>query len=204
MEPTHKPGDPITADLMNEIIRGQQRPAVRVIGSDSARQGSNGQLQIAIDKRRGPYIVKTTSAITAISGTTLGQGTAELYVRTPGTTNLVDTGIELDPVWNWGGAIATDIFQWIDFDENGDPYFVQGGAAGGTFIAYPTAIITTNSFATLTVYQTVGGTKTSVGSAKCYNYDGSSTVAGDGSSTFALNLIPDGGGDYTIVSQSCA
>lgn len=86
-------------------------------------------------------------------------------------------------------------------------YQQQGGnpnPTSGTYIAYPTSIILANSSASLQVSQIAGGTATVIGTFDCINYTNSATTAGNGTSTFALILIPDGIGTYTIVSQACA
>jgi hypothetical protein len=80
-----------------------------------------------------------------------------------------------------------------------------GGSGGtGSYVAYPAVTIGPYTSVSLTVYQTQGGVQTSIGAQTVWNYGNSATIAGDGSTTFTLYLIPDGAGNYTIYTQTCS
>jgi hypothetical protein len=79
-----------------------------------------------------------------------------------------------------------------------------GGAAPGGFTAYPSSIIAAGGNASLAVTQWVAGVGTVVGTFTVYNIGSAATVAGNGTSTFALLLVPDASGGFNIYDQCCS
>jgi hypothetical protein len=80
----------------------------------------------------------------------------------------------------------------------------SGGGGGGYYTAYPSAVIAAGSSASLAVTQWSGSTGTVIGTYTVYNNGSAPTVAGNGTSTFALMLTPDGSGNFGILTQCCS
>ena len=145
MEPDYKPGDPISAHMVNQMVRAQDRGQVRVSGA-YGRQGMQGQTHLAIDRRRGPYLCQVSSTIAAMDPSDpdapiLGFGSVESG-NVPPMKTLVDTGIEIKEVYNFSpsASYVTGAWVWVDYDENGDPYIV-GAATQGAYYIDPSSVI---------------------------------------------------------------
>lgn len=67
---------------------------------------------------------KTSSEVTALSSSTPGTGTADIYARNTGTDELSQVGSESETVFNIGGLVASG--QWCLFarDAYGDWWLV--------------------------------------------------------------------------------
>ena len=111
------------------------------------------------------------------------------------------TGVNqrLDDLFQQVGKIAQN--QWATQGMGGG-----GGAGGGVFFCLPTALggatgtwpSLTPASQSLAIYQAQGTSFISLGTATVYNWLPAATVASK-----VCVVLPDGAGNYIVISQSC-
>jgi hypothetical protein len=100
-----RPGDVITADLLNRIMERQSAPGLRIDGGSglSGRQTSDGQIQIWNDPgTQGAFICQPSSDVLGASGTwpdiTPVSFVADVY-QTSGSTKILV--MSSATIYNW-------------------------------------------------------------------------------------------------------
>lgn len=113
--PELKSGDVLTAEWCNSVARAIQAYGVQVAWPlKFSPSGRGGTFSVDIDS--AAVLIKTTSAITARSGTTVGTGSAQL-VTLSGSTLVTGATITLKNVS--GTAGATGKYGWARQLANG-------------------------------------------------------------------------------------
>lgn len=119
-----RPGDPITAQLLNDIANQRTAAGIRSTGGISSRQNPDGSIQIS-GTFTGCFvgIVKTGSTITARSSATLGSGPVEIQVKSPVTGNYVDSGISVtvDSISSTTGGVPAGTWVVCSYQDDGTP-----------------------------------------------------------------------------------
>lgn len=116
--PHFKKGDPLSARLFNRLIEAIRKQRVTAVAPLETKVGPAG----TVIRWNGPRMVryaKTTSTLSAISGSTLGSGTVQLYFRNPGLGTLSamsdHTG---EKCYNLTGSSVSSgtwcIVEWVD------------------------------------------------------------------------------------------
>lgn len=120
-----KPGDPIRADLLNALIRASKPTQVRAGPGLTARQGSRGQVQLAVD-RPTQFVGSASGNITPRSGTTWGTGQVQIIDFDPIAGTEVATSISYDVVnpssntMTGGAGIASGLRCFVQEDDAGN------------------------------------------------------------------------------------
>lgn len=118
-----RPGDPITAQLLNDIANGRYAAGIRATGGVTVRQTPGGQIQIA-GHFTGCFVgVVNSGGLTARSGSTLGNGSVEIQVKNPATGNYVDSGMAMtvDSISSTTGGVPSGTWVVCQFQDDGTP-----------------------------------------------------------------------------------
>lgn len=116
-----KRGDPITAELLNQIANGHAAAGIRSSGNISARRSSDGSIQIT-GTFTGVFVgVVASGGITARSSTTLGKGTVEIWVKPGGATAYVDSGlsVSVDSTSSTTGGVPSTTWVTCGYQDDG-------------------------------------------------------------------------------------
>ncbi len=115
-----KPGDELTTKWLNSVLKAAMEGSIASLGyglkgSPSPTGWSIGLAGVTPNNHG--FLAKTDGAITARVTTTLGEG--DVFLTTiSGTTITVET--DTVHVLNFGGAIATGRYVWVESDAEGN------------------------------------------------------------------------------------
>jgi hypothetical protein len=115
--PNIKPGDLITAQLLNELIDRKHQPLTIKGGAGLNVRSSEGQVQLSLTKFAN-YMVKgkvASGGITArTSDTSHGTGKVEVWAKNPSTNAYADAGytISVDYISATAGGLAAGA--WVN------------------------------------------------------------------------------------------
>ena len=119
-----KPGDPITAQLLNDIANGRANASgIRATGGITARQTADGSIQISGTFTGCFAGIVGSAGITVRSSLTLGIGLVEVYIKNPSTGSYVDSGLSLavDSISSTTGGIPSGTWVACMFQDDGTP-----------------------------------------------------------------------------------
>ncbi len=120
-EPNFRAGDVLTAQMLNEIVRGQALD-VRGSGGLTVRSSDGRNLQLAVNGFGGLVVKVSSGGITARSGATPGTGDCDVQTLDPSTGNLVDAGIKVKDVKSYSsttGGLTAGTYGFIISDQDG-------------------------------------------------------------------------------------
>jgi hypothetical protein len=117
--PEFKKGQPLRAEDLQDLadeVYGPSGP-VRTTGGIQARRGARG-MQFSFSGEYATTLCKSTSSITASSGTTPGTGTVDFYWLN--ASNVVEATGQSETVWHMGPLISSGKYCWAQKDQFGE------------------------------------------------------------------------------------
>jgi hypothetical protein len=118
-----RPGDVLTAELINALAHGQRAAGIRASGGINVRQTASGQIQISGTFTGCFVAIVGTAGIGARSGSTLGNGNVEIQVKGPSTGAYVDSGLSVtvDSISSTTGGVPSGTWVVCSYQDDGTP-----------------------------------------------------------------------------------
>ncbi len=126
--PLIKPGDELTSRWLNDVRRAAVEGSIASLGAGLEGSPSPNGWSISLKapaSGASGSVVKTSSTITARSGTTVGSGTVDFYERVGST--LTATGLS-DTVYSYSsttGGIPSGTYGFAQRDRTGDWWLIS-------------------------------------------------------------------------------
>ncbi len=126
-EANFRAGDVLTAQMLNDIVRGQALD-VRGSGGLTVRSSDGRNIQLAVNGFGGLVVKVSSGGITARVGTTPGKGDCNVQAIDPSTGLFIDAGITVKDVLRYSstaGGIGAGVYGFILADQDGNIWIIS-------------------------------------------------------------------------------